>query len=320
MIGKQITGRSFGGCVGYILEKDNAVVIDVNGVRMQNAKTITQDFNMQRKMRPGLGKAVGHLVLSWSKEDLPKLTSAIMAEHAREYMEKMGISNTQYVIVRHNDRDHPHAHIVFNRVDNNGQTITDKNNFARNIKVCKEMTLKHGFHLGEGKDQVNRKALRGKEKLRYELYDAIKFAVKQSTNWKELEAHLKDQDVRIQYKYRSGTNEVQGVSFEKEGFKMKGSAIDRSFSYSNLNAQLTHNNKVEEYLQIPEADSASMADQIKEALRFEEPARHPQGTNILEILLQPEFTPSGPDPVGDADIQRRKRKKMEHEQSQGLSR
>ena len=174
MMGKPITGRSFGGCIRYVVDKQESKILAAEGLRMQSASTLAQDFNLQRKMRPELGKAVGHLVLSWSKEDLPKLSDEIMAERAKEYMEKVGIRNTQYVVVRHSDRDHPHLHLIYNRVDNNGKTITDKNNFAKNVKACKEITLKYGYHLGEGKDLVNRQALKGKEKIRYDCMMRLK--------------------------------------------------------------------------------------------------------------------------------------------------
>ena len=36
---------------------------------------------------------------------------------------------------------HPHCHIVFNRVDNNGKTISYKNDRYRNEKVCKALVL-----------------------------------------------------------------------------------------------------------------------------------------------------------------------------------
>src|SRR5690606_25588442 len=113
----------------YVVNKPEAEILTAEGVRMQNVAAMIQDFNMQRKMRPGLGKAAGHLVLSWSSEDLPKLDNKIMAERAEEYMEKMNIRNTQYIIVRHHDRKHPHIHIIYNRVDNEGRTISDKNNY-----------------------------------------------------------------------------------------------------------------------------------------------------------------------------------------------
>jgi hypothetical protein len=320
MMGKPITGRSFGGCIRYVVDRQEAKILAAEGVGMQNASTLITDFNLQRKMRPELGKAVGHLVLSWSKEDLSKLNDEIMAERAKEYMEKMGIRNTQYVVVRHSDREHPHLHVIYNRVDNNGKTITDKNDYARNIKTCKEITLKHGYHLGQGKDLVNRQALRGKEKVRYQLYDAIKAAVKQSVNWKELEAKLQKQGIGIAYKFRSGTKEVQGISFEKDGLKMKGSAIDRSLSFAGLNAQLNRNQQVQQYHAALEANKPSLADQLREAIRQGVQAEHrhspDSGKGVLDILLKPEFTGAAPDPIGDADIARRKRKKHEAEQSQ----
>jgi Relaxase/Mobilisation nuclease domain len=320
MMGKPITGRSFGGCIRYVVDRQEAKILAAEGVRMQNASTLAHDFNLQRKMRPELGKAVGHLVLSWSKEDLAKLNDDIMVERAKEYMEKVGIRDTQFLVVRHSDREHPHLHLIYNRVDNNGKTISDKNNFAKNVKACKEITLKYGYHLGEGKEQVNRQALNGKEKIRYELYDAIKAAMKTATTWKGLEVELAKQEIGVAYKFRSGTSEVQGVSFEKGDIKMKGSAIDRSLSYAKIDATLTRNQQVEQYHAARQAKEPSLASQLREAIRHSVQAeyRHSPdgGKGLLQILLEPQFVAAAPDPMGDADIARRKRKKHEAEQSQ----
>jgi hypothetical protein len=326
MMGKPITGRSFGGCVRYVVNKQEAKVLSVEGVRMQNAAAIIQDFNLQRKMRPELGKAVGHLVLSWSKEDLLKLSDEIMVERAREYMEKVGIRDTQYVIVRHSDRAHPHLHLIYNRVDNNGKTISDKNNFAKNVKACKEITLKYGYHIGEGKDLVNRQALKGKEKIRYELFDAIKAGMKTAINWKQLEAQLSSKGITIAYKFRSGTNELQGISFEKDNIKMKGSAVDSSLSVARIDATLNRNQQVQQYHAAREANQPFVAGQLRDSIRQSVQAEYSHSPNvgkgILEVLLEPQFVAGPPDPVGDANIARRKRKKheAEHSQSQGISR
>ncbi len=322
MIGKPITGKTFGGCVRYVVDKKDAIILHGEGVRLQDAKSITQDFNLQRKTRPGLGKAVGHLILSWSKEDLPKLTSAIMVDRAKEYMEKMDIRNTQYVIVRHGDREHPHLHIIYNRVDNKGKTISDNNSYGRNIKACKEITLKHGYHLGKGKEQVNRQALRGKEKLRYELFDAIKSSVKHAADWRSLESSLLAKGIHIEYKLRSGTTEVQGISFEKDGLKMKGSAIDRAFSYGNINGHLNANLRSQQHTTIE--NSPSITDQLKEVLRTDythgsQPS-FDGGKNLLEMLLDSEFVPATSAPIDDGLQRKKKRKKHEFEQSNGISR
>ena len=261
-MGKPITGRSFGGCIRYVVDKQQAKILAAEGVRMQNANTLIHDFNLQRKMRPELGKAVGHLILSWTKEDLAKLNDDIMVERAKEYMEKVGIRDTQFVVVRHSDRDHPHLHLIYNRVDNNGKTISDKNNFAKNVKACKEITLKYGYHMGEGKQQVNRDNLRGKEKLRYEFYDAISKAIKTAPSWKAFEAALKTQGITMQFKYKGKTKEVQGISFSKGEVKFKGSTIDSAFSYSKLNSWIESNREEQKQ----PSESKSLAQQIRVAM------------------------------------------------------
>ncbi|MEB0280333.1 relaxase/mobilization nuclease domain-containing protein, partial [Mucilaginibacter sp. 5C4] len=118
MIGKVITGRSFGGCIRYVVQKHDAVVLDAAGVRMQQVNQIINDFNLQRKYNPNLGKAVGHIALSWSVNDAAKLNDEVMVNLAKEYLQKMKIQDTQYLIVKHKDKDHPHIHIVYNRVSN----------------------------------------------------------------------------------------------------------------------------------------------------------------------------------------------------------
>ena len=98
--------------------------------------------------------------LSFSPEDAPKLTDERMTQIAREYMQKMGITDTQYLLVRHLDQPHPHCHLVYNRVGDHGQTISDRNIKLRNAKVCRELTERFGLHLAPGKEAVWRERLR----------------------------------------------------------------------------------------------------------------------------------------------------------------
>ncbi len=75
-------------------------------------------------------------------------------------MKRMGIVNTQYIVCRHTDREHQHLHIVANRVDNDGNTISDRNDAIRNVAVCKALTREYGLHFSKGKVNVKRDRLR----------------------------------------------------------------------------------------------------------------------------------------------------------------
>ncbi|MCM0237663.1 relaxase/mobilization nuclease domain-containing protein [Bacteroides fragilis] len=234
MIGKIKKGSGFKGCVNYVLGKEQAALLHAEGVLAESKQDIIRSFCMQTEMNPGLKKSVGHIALSYSAVDAPKLTDEKMIQLAQEYMCEMKITDTQYIIVRHQDREHPHVHIVFNRINNNGKTISDKNDMYRNEQVCKKLKAKHGLYFAKGKEQVKQYRLREPDKSKYEIYMAVKNEIGKSKNWQQLQRQLEEKGIGIHFKYKGQTDEVQGISFSKGEYTFKGSEIDRSFSFSKL--------------------------------------------------------------------------------------
>ena len=199
--------------------KEESRILEAEGIMPPEVKDMVQDFKDQTMLNPRLKNNVGHISLSFSPKDAPRMTDALMTQIAKEYMQKMGITDTQYLLVRHLDQPHPHCHLVYNRVGNNGQTISDRNIKIRNAKVCRELTEKYGLYLAPGKDDVRRERLREPDKTRYEIYDAIKGCLPKCKNWNELEGKLKEQGINVRYKYCGNTNRKQGVLFSKNGFE-----------------------------------------------------------------------------------------------------
>ena len=98
MIAKIMKGSGFKGVINYILDsKKGTELIDSSGVRTDCINHIVQSFIDQTKLNPRVGKVVGHISLSFSVQDSSKLSNEWMAKVAREYMEKMGIKDTQYI-------------------------------------------------------------------------------------------------------------------------------------------------------------------------------------------------------------------------------
>ena len=246
MIGKIIAGASFAGTVGYVI-KEQSRVLDAEGVTPPNVREMVQDFKDQTLLNPRIKNTVGHISLSFSSKDAPRMTDALMWDIAKEYMQRMGITDTQYLLVRHLDQPHPHCHLVYNRVGNNGQTISDKNIKIRNAKVCRALTEKYGLHLAPGKESVRREHLREPDKTKYEIYDAIKTSLPDCSSWNDLEFRMKERGVSMRYKYCGSTNQKQGVLFSKNGFEFSGSKIDRQFSYSKLNRHFMQKQQQAQY-------------------------------------------------------------------------
>ena len=242
MIAKIMKGSDFKAVVYYILNDEKGTqIIDSDGLFLENSDTIAQGFIGQAQMNPRVTKAVGHIALSFSKEDAPRLDNAIMMQMAREYMERMGIKDTQYIIGRHFDKEHPHVHIAFNRIDNNGKTISDRNDRFRSERICKELTKKYGLHFANGKEQVKIDRLREPDKTRYELYEILKMEVGGCKDWNTLLGRLKRRGIDVRFKHKGQTDEIQGVVFTMNDYRFNGSKVDRQFSYSKIDAALNRN-------------------------------------------------------------------------------
>ncbi|MDB5024297.1 MAG: mobilization protein [Mucilaginibacter sp.] len=311
MIGKLMTGKDFGGCLRYVLSKEKAVLLDACGIRTDGKRSIIQDFNTQRKLNPNLTIAVGHIALSWSMQDKGKLTPDLMAQRAKEYMIKMKINNTQYLIAQHRDKPHPHIHIVYNRVNNEGKTISDQFQKQRNVKVCKELTLLHGYYLSPGKESVNKGQLKGPDGVKYELYDTIRTVLKHAKNWPSLERMLSKDGIAIRYKYKGATSEIQGVSFSKNGMSFKGSQIDRSLSYGRIDQQIIFNQQKEFPQSREEVQNISPETEITETVYLEQESDHERIRQVVNGVMEEFLRPFRAAMDQDDDLLRKKRRKNE---------
>ena len=263
MIAKIIKGTNFSGVVNYMLSKreGKVKVLQAIGVHCSLPNDIAHDFNLQASMRPNVHKPVCHTILSFSAHDSERLTEATMVKIANEYLHKMGYGDTQSLIVRHSDRQHPHLHICINRIGNNGKTISDHNEKYRSMKICRELTERYGLTIGEGKQEVNRSRLRGEDKLRYEIFDTIKAVLPQSKTWKDFVAELEQQDITTRFKTKGNTDVIQGIIFQKDGCCFSGSKIDCSCSFSRLNAEIERNSHKQEQIHLQNEPMAHYVDE-----------------------------------------------------------
>ncbi len=240
MIAKNIKGKSFKGCVSYVMN-DTAKLLEAEGVLADNTKDIIRSFAMQRSGRKEIKQPVGHIPLSFAPEDKERMTDDFMVQLAKEYMQEMGIKDTQYIIVRHHNTDNEHLHIVYNRIDNNLKLISVNQDYKRNIKVCKKLKDRHNLTYGEGKDKVKREKLNSPDKVKYYIYDAIKSILPTCKNLADLRYGLQNFGIETEYKYKRTTFKMEGISFRYDNISFKGSEVDRKYSFGNLKKEIEKN-------------------------------------------------------------------------------
>ncbi len=288
MIGKIKKGQTFGGCIRYVMGKDNAEIIASDGVLLGSNREITDSFNYQRQLNPKIKQPLGHIALSFKPEDKPRLTDEFMAKIALEYMELMGIKNTQFILVRHHNTDNPHCHLVYNRIGYDGKVISSQGDYKRNEIATKRLKDKYGLTYAEDKSKTNVEKLRPDERVKYEIHNAVKAALKRSRTWQEFERLLKRQGIGLEFKLNRRTGAKEGLSFTKDGLTFKASDIGRQFSYSRLNAQLSWNKpETEQEFEPKKPKQEQTESQIQ--------SNNPFGTGLIEGGLGL-FTPSESNP------------------------
>lgn len=155
MVAKISVGSSLYGALSYNGEKINKEkgrVLDTNKIFNDGSGNIDihrafEDFKLWMPQSTRAEKTMMHISLNPHPDD--RLSEGQYAQLSREYMEKMGFGDMPYLVVKHEDIDRHHIHIVALRVRPDGSVISDKNNFYKSKDICRELEKKYGLHPAE---------------------------------------------------------------------------------------------------------------------------------------------------------------------------
>ena len=155
MVAKISVGNSLYGSLVYNGEKINkekGKVLATNKIYNDGSGTINihrafEDFKMWMPQSTKAEKPMMHISLNPHPDD--RLSDAEYAQLAHEYMEKMGFADMPYLIVKREDIDRHHIHIVALRVRPDGTAISTKNNFYKSKEITRELEKKYGLHSAE---------------------------------------------------------------------------------------------------------------------------------------------------------------------------
>jgi len=146
VIGNISKGRGFRGCLSYLLDKEQAELIGGNMLG-ENARELAAEFKLSRQLNPDIKQPVFHASLS-----LPKHED--YAEHvdderwnsiAADYLQQMGFTRNQYIVVRHFDRDHDHIHIVAARVKLEGTVVDDSWDYRKSQDIIRSLEQQYNL-------------------------------------------------------------------------------------------------------------------------------------------------------------------------------
>lgn len=168
---------------------------------------------------------------------------------------------------------------------------------------------KYGLTYAEGKGKTNVEKLHASERVKYEIFDAVKAALKHSGTWKEFNDYLLRRGIRLEFVKRTREikrpEDIQGIRFTKDGQTFKASQISREFSFARLNARLGWKT------------SESQQESERKVQQ-----RIPDGGHLLESTGPGLFSPTSgtapEEPLSQEELLRRRRKKRQKRKGFGL--
>jgi hypothetical protein len=222
---------------------DEASKKDFKKLSRKVANDLSDQFDAQATLSDKIVYATGHASMSLSPVDRERLGKdpypdmySEMEAIAREYREKMGITDTQWVLTYHMGTRCPHMHLAYNRVRNDGSVISGKKERPRSMKACEEITKQHKLAIG-GEVERNLEALCDKRKAYAQMRLLALDALAASCTIDEFVKNLRKKGIIL-------TITGQGLSFALESGECyaKGSKLDRNaLSYGQVEAALQKN-------------------------------------------------------------------------------
>src|SRR5690606_33271762 len=249
MTGSQIKGKGFRGALRYNLEKVDKGVAEIldHSFVSTSERIIVKEIQMVKVLRPNLQKYFYHTSINFPPgEDLP---NEKMKQIGLDYLEANGFNQHQYIMFRHYDADHPHLHILVNRIGYDGSVLSDSNDFSRSEKVLRELEKKYNLiqvpFSGQArqravtKDEVEMMKRTNTPSHKLQLQTIIQKGLQDNprlTTQQFIKA-LHKHKINVLFNQAS-TGYVSGISYGYEGMIIKGAKLGNDFKWSSIKSKI----------------------------------------------------------------------------------
>ena len=241
MIGKISKSVSFKNLVQY-LKKEDAVVLGTN-MYGQGSRELTAEFMTVRDLNPGIKQPVLHASLSLSPGE--SLTDEQLTEACETWIEKMGfdLNKNQYIIVRHTDTEHEHAHIAINRIDMvSAKVVVDSFERYKSQEIIRQLERNYGLEqVAPSWQTFKNKQQNTEHSERQKLTAEIERASLGKPTMPEFFQRLAEHEIRAEVNF-TRTGKPKGITYQMaSGEKLAGNALGKAYSFPGLQKYLKVN-------------------------------------------------------------------------------
>ncbi len=243
MTADQVKGKGFRGALKYNLQKVDQGVAEILDMTFTSGKedAIMREVALVRMLRPNLQKYFYHTSLNFPPNE--NLGDEQVNIIANEYLNNMGFDQHQYAIFRHFDADHPHLHILVNRIGYDGKVVSDSKDYQRSEQVLRRLEKQHGLTEVISSRQAQERAMTKNElemmkrtdepSVKMKLQVIIKNVLNQKPNADQFIRQLEAQGINVLFNQAS-TGFVSGISYGYGGMQFKGAHLGNAYKWQGI--------------------------------------------------------------------------------------
>lgn len=250
-------GRGAAGLMRYLmdegtkatgLKRPEIVGGSLTGTR---AAELTRELTAIRAVRPDIKKHLWHCSLALPPGE--RLTAQQWDVVAADFMHEMGFTDQHArIVIRHNDTEHDHIHIVASRIGLDGSVWLGQWEVPKAIEATQALEKRHGLMITKGlyddehkrrpadraqksltPAEINRAVRTGEEPPRQRLQRLVDAAAEGAPTVVEFAERLTLAGVSVRANVAS-TGRMNGFSFEVEGIPFKGSDLGKQYTWKGL--------------------------------------------------------------------------------------
>ncbi|GAB2690515.1 hypothetical protein GCM10027037_11950 [Mucilaginibacter koreensis] len=249
MTADQVKGKGFRGALRYNLQKVEQGKAKVLDMTFTSGKedSIMREVALVRMLRPNLQKYFYHTSLNFPPNE--NLGDEQMNMIANEYLNNMGFDQHQYAIFRHYDADHPHLHILVNRIGYDGKVVSDSKDYHRSEQVLRKLEKQHGLTEVISSRQAQERAMTKNElemikrtnvpSSKMQLQEIIKDVLSRKPDAVQFIEALEAKGINVLFNQAS-TGFVSGISYGYEGMQFKGAHLGNGYKWQAIKNAISY--------------------------------------------------------------------------------
>lgn len=222
-------------------EKEPRGRIIAGNMAGRNEQELEAEFEAVASRRPDVERKVLHAIIGIPAED--KVSGETKVRISERFADGMGLGNTTWVAIEHDEHDHTEIHHVSSLIDLDGKTIPDSKDYERAEEIMRRIEKEFGLREVEPSREAMRRSPTQKEMKHFErtgvlstwlrLQAHVDEAIGRGATATELIERLEERGIDV-IPYRNEEGDVRGVSYRLDGKVMRGRDLGRGYTWPGL--------------------------------------------------------------------------------------